>query len=91
MKNSSQVNNKQSNLNANKLTKYKNKSEKSILKITISALKTFLRVIKTHNIGSLQPTIKMAANERSKRTRERINKITSSKMIKVNATSPFFR
>ena len=50
--------------------------EKSILKITISALKTFMRVIKTHNFGSTQSTIKMAANTRSKRTRESINKIT---------------
>jgi len=67
IKNSSQVSNKQSNLNANNLTKYKNWIEKLILKITISALKTFMRVIKTHNFGSIQLTIKMAANVRQER------------------------
>ncbi len=37
--------------------------QKSILKITISALKTFMRVIKTHNFGSIPLTIKMAAKK----------------------------
>ncbi len=41
--------------------------QKSILKITISALKTLMRVIKTHNFGSIQLTIKMAANVRQER------------------------